>query len=155
MKYSTKCRYALRLMMELAVHPADACISLKEVSEHQQISLKYLEQIVTPLARARLVKSLRGSQGGYQLVKPPDHPRGGREPGLHPLPGRSGRHLPPRGRVPRAPVLERAGRRGQPIHGQRDAGGSVRRPGQRVSLPPRPGISRRGPGHTSPGGVFA
>ncbi len=71
MKYSTKCRYALRLMMELAVHPADACISLKEVSEHQQISLKYLEQIVTPLARARLVKSLRGSQGGYQLVKPP------------------------------------------------------------------------------------
>lgn len=71
MRYSTKSRYALRLMMELAARPEGACVSLKEISEHQQISLKYLEQIVTPLARANLVKSMRGSQGGYQLTKLP------------------------------------------------------------------------------------
>lgn len=69
MKYSTKSRYALRLMMELAARPEGACVSLKEISERQQISLKYLEQIVTPLARAQLVKSMRGSQGGYRLTK--------------------------------------------------------------------------------------
>ena len=71
MRYSTKSRYALRLMMELAARPEGACVSLKEISERQQISLKYLEQIVTPLARARLVKSMRGSQGGYRLTKQP------------------------------------------------------------------------------------
>ncbi len=72
MRYSTKSRYALRLMMELAARPEGTCVSLKEISERQQISLKYLEQIVTPLARAQLVKSLRGSQGGYQLTKKPE-----------------------------------------------------------------------------------
>ena len=71
MRYSTKSRYALRLMMELAARPEGACVSLKEISERQQISLKYLEQIVTPLARAQLVKSMRGSQGGYRLTKKP------------------------------------------------------------------------------------
>ena len=71
MRYSTKSRYALRLMMELAARPEGACVSLKEISERQQISLKYLEQIVTPLARAQLVKSMRGSQGGYRLTKRP------------------------------------------------------------------------------------
>lgn len=72
MKYSTKCRYALRLMIELAGRPAGACVSLKEISECQQISLKYLEQIVTPLIRSRLVKSVRGSQGGYRLTRAPE-----------------------------------------------------------------------------------
>ena len=70
MKFSTKSRYALRLMVELANRPNDL-IPLKDISDKQRISLKYLEQIVTPLARAGLVKSERGSQGGYRLTKAP------------------------------------------------------------------------------------
>ena len=51
MKFSTKSRYALRLMAELARYAPGSTISLKEISERQNLSLKYLEQIVTPLAR--------------------------------------------------------------------------------------------------------
>ena len=69
MKFSTRDRYALRLMAELANHP-DALVPLKEISETQQISLKYLEQIITPLSRAGLVVSGLGSQGGYRLARP-------------------------------------------------------------------------------------
>lgn len=72
MRFSSKSRYALRLMEELAIRNPDAYIPLKEISESQQISLKYLEQIVTPLARAHLVKSGRGSQGGYRLARRPE-----------------------------------------------------------------------------------
>ncbi len=71
MKFSTKSRYALRLMEQLAHQAKDEYTSLKEISACQSISLKYLEQIVTPLSRAGLVKSVRGSQGGYKLVKEP------------------------------------------------------------------------------------
>ena len=71
MKFSTKSRYALRLMAELARYAPGTTVSLKEISERQNLSLKYLEQIVTPLARAGLVKSERGSQGGYRLTKTP------------------------------------------------------------------------------------
>ncbi|MFI3168995.1 MAG: Rrf2 family transcriptional regulator [Faecalibacterium sp.] len=71
MKFSTKSRYALRLMEQLARQKSDTCTSLKEISACQNISLKYLEQIVTPLTRAGLVKSIRGSQGGYKLTKEP------------------------------------------------------------------------------------
>ncbi len=71
MKFSTKSRYALRLMEQLAHQSKDQYTSLKEISACQNISLKYLEQIVTPLSRAGLVKSVRGSQGGYKLVKDP------------------------------------------------------------------------------------
>lgn len=69
MKFSTRDRYALRLMAELANHP-DALVPLKEISETQQISLKYLEQIITPLTKAGLVASVRGAQGGYRLARP-------------------------------------------------------------------------------------
>lgn len=72
MKFSTKGRYALRMMIEFANHPKGQMVPLKEVSEKQEISLKYMEQIVTPLARAGLVRSERGSQGGYCLVKAPE-----------------------------------------------------------------------------------
>ena len=68
MKFSTKSRYALRLMAELARYAPGTTVSLKEISERQNLSLKYLEQIVTPLARVGLVKSERGSQGGYQSL---------------------------------------------------------------------------------------
>ena len=69
MKFSTRDRYALRLMVELANH-GDGLVPLKEISDNQQISLKYLEQIITPLARAGLVTSVRGVQGGYRLARP-------------------------------------------------------------------------------------
>ena len=71
MKFSTRDRYALRLMVELANRAgADALVPLKEISDAQQISLKYLEQIVTPLTKAGLVLSVRGAQGGYRLARP-------------------------------------------------------------------------------------
>ena len=72
MRFSTKSRYALRLMEELAQRNSDCCVSIKEISESQNISLKYLEQIVTPLARAGLVAGERGSHGGYRLTRPPE-----------------------------------------------------------------------------------
>ncbi len=70
MKISTKGRYALRLMLDLALHP-DECTKIKDISARQQISEKYLEQIVTILNRAGYVRSVRGAQGGYYLSKSP------------------------------------------------------------------------------------
>lgn len=70
MKISTKGRYGLRLMVDLASHATATPISLKEVAHRQDISDKYLEQIVTQLNRAGLVKSVRGAQGGYTLARP-------------------------------------------------------------------------------------
>lgn len=71
MKISTKGRYALRLMIDLAQHDAGEYISLKEISGRQEISVKYLEQIVILLAKAGFLRSVRGPQGGYKLAKPP------------------------------------------------------------------------------------
>ena len=71
MKFSTKSRYALRLMAELARYAPGSTVSLKEISERLQLSLKYLEQIVATLNKAALVKSIRGSHGGYMLSEPP------------------------------------------------------------------------------------
>jgi Rrf2 family protein len=72
MKISTKGRYALRLMIDLAEHDEDGYVSLKDIAERQEISVKYLEQIVTVLCKIGLLKSLRGSQGGYKLAKTPE-----------------------------------------------------------------------------------
>lgn len=71
MKISTKGRYALRLMIDLTQHNTDSYIALKEVAIRQNISIKYLEQIITVLCKAGFIKSLRGSQGGYKLAKSP------------------------------------------------------------------------------------
>jgi Rrf2 family protein len=71
MKISTKGRYALRLMIDLAQHDAGGYIPLRDISRRQGISAKYLEQIVVQLSRAGFVKSTRGVQGGYQLAKQP------------------------------------------------------------------------------------
>lgn len=68
MKISTKGRYALRTMIDLALH-GGGFIPLKNISERQDITIKYLEQIVTILQRAGLVKSLRGNSGGYKLTR--------------------------------------------------------------------------------------
>lgn len=72
MKISTKGRYALRLMLDLAQHNTGEMIRIKDISERQKISEKYLEQIITSLKRAGYVKSLRGAQGGYRLAKEPE-----------------------------------------------------------------------------------
>lgn len=69
MKISTRGRYAVRLMLDLALQPGDAPVSLRDVARRQDISEKYLEQIVTPLARAGLVRSVRGAGGGYLLTR--------------------------------------------------------------------------------------
>ena len=71
MKISTKGRYALRLMLDLAYNHTGSFIPIKNISQRQDISDKYLEQIITQLSRARLVKSARGAQGGYMLAKEP------------------------------------------------------------------------------------
>ncbi len=69
MKISTKGRYALRLMIDLAEHDRGEYIPLKEISSRQNVSVKYLEQIVNQLSRAGLLRSVRGAQGGYRLAK--------------------------------------------------------------------------------------
>ena len=70
MKISTRGRYALRMMLEFALHP-DQCTKISQVASRQEISEKYLEQIVTILVRAGFVKSMRGAQGGYRLTRDP------------------------------------------------------------------------------------
>ena len=72
MRISTKGRYAVRLMLDIAVHSGGENVSLKDVSKRQNISLKYLEQIVNTLSKAGFLKSHRGSQGGYRLLKSPE-----------------------------------------------------------------------------------
>ena len=93
MRISTKGRYATRLMLDLAVHYECGFIPLKAVSQRQNISDKYLEQIITQLSRAGFVRSARGAQGGYRLTKAPDPPDHGGQPGPGILPGSRQRHL--------------------------------------------------------------
>lgn len=75
MKISTKGRYALRLMLDLAIHQGGGPVSLKTVSARQGITVKYLEQIVPCLSRAGYLKSYRGIGGGYLLAKSPEEYR--------------------------------------------------------------------------------
>ncbi len=70
MKISTKGRYALRLMLDIALHGGGEPVPLRDAAARQGISDKYLEQIVTPLGRAGLVRSVRGAGGGYLLTRP-------------------------------------------------------------------------------------
>ncbi len=71
MKISTKIRYGARAILELASHYGEGPIELKEIAKKENISLKYLEQVIIPLRSSGLVKSVRGSKGGYSLAKPP------------------------------------------------------------------------------------
>ena len=71
MKISTKGRYALRLMTDLAMHSEDGYVPIKVIAERQNISDKYLEQIISTLNKAGYVRSVRGAQGGYLLRKSP------------------------------------------------------------------------------------
>ena len=72
MMISTKGRYALRLMIDIAEQGEDARVRLREVAERQGISIKYLEQLAGSLVRAGLLKSTRGARGGYVLTRSSD-----------------------------------------------------------------------------------
>ena len=72
MLISTKGRYALRVMIDLAEHQTDTFVSLRGIAERQEISEKYLESIIRMLVKARVLESLRGKGGGYRLKKAPD-----------------------------------------------------------------------------------
>lgn len=72
MKISTKGRYALRLLVDLAEHKDCGYIPLKEIANRQNISKKYLEQIIPILNKSDILKTNRGLQGGYKLSKSPD-----------------------------------------------------------------------------------
>ena len=69
MKISTKGRYALRMMIDLAQNQGDGYVSLKDIANRQEISKKYLEQIVAILNKPDILRTNRGYQGGYRLAK--------------------------------------------------------------------------------------
>jgi len=71
MKLSTRGRYGVRLMMDLALHYGEGPVLLKDIAKRQEISEKYLWQLINPLKTAGLVNSLRGAHGGYVLGKAP------------------------------------------------------------------------------------
>ncbi|MCI8712659.1 MAG: Rrf2 family transcriptional regulator [Ruminococcus sp.] len=72
MKISTKGRYALRMMVDLAEHDDGEYIRLKDIAIRQEITLKYLEQIIPQLTKSGLVRSCRGNNGGYMLTRGPE-----------------------------------------------------------------------------------
>lgn len=71
MKLSTKGRYGVKAMVDLAIHYGESPISIKSISQRQGISEYYLEQLFSALRKAKLIKSIRGAQGGYVLNKLP------------------------------------------------------------------------------------
>ena len=71
MKVSTKGRYALRIMIDIAKNSKDDYVSIHSISERQDISNKYIEQIVSKLTKANLLTTLRGHTGGYKLSRKP------------------------------------------------------------------------------------
>lgn len=71
MKLSTKGRYGVKAMVDLALHYGDTPVSIKTISQRQNISEYYLEQLFSPLRKAKLIKSVRGAQGGYVLNSAP------------------------------------------------------------------------------------
>ena len=72
MKISTRGRYAIRLMLDIAENEDGAYVSLKDIAVRQNLSMKYLEQIVSQLSKNGMLKSERGPQGGYKLAKKPE-----------------------------------------------------------------------------------
>lgn len=71
MRISTKGRYAVRVMLDLAAHNTGEYVKVKQIAQRQDLSEKYLEQIISILNKAGFVKSVRGAQGGYRLTKEP------------------------------------------------------------------------------------
>ncbi len=113
MKISTKGRYALRMLVDLAEHREEGYIALKDIAERQGVSKKYLEQIVPILNRSDLLRTNRGNQGGYMLVKSPDKYTVGEileltEGGFAPVScvGRNPEECPRRSECPTFPVWQ-------------------------------------------------
>lgn len=71
MKVSTKGRYGLRAMVDLAIHSSDGQVALNAIAQRQEISANYLEQVFSTLRKAGLVKSIKGAQGGYLMAMRP------------------------------------------------------------------------------------
>jgi Rrf2 family iron-sulfur cluster assembly transcriptional regulator len=71
LKLSTRSRYGVRLVLDLAQHHREGPVQLGEIARRQEVSQKYLEQIIKPLKRAGIVESIRGAKGGYRLTRPP------------------------------------------------------------------------------------
>jgi Rrf2 family protein len=72
MKLTTKSRYGTRLVLDMAQRYGNRAIQLSEIARRQNISVKYLEQIIRPLKKANYIKSFRGAKGGHMLNKPPE-----------------------------------------------------------------------------------
>ena len=72
MKLTTKGRYGLRAVIDLAMYAKNEPVSLSDVAERQNISISYLEQLIAKLKKAGIVQSTRGAQGGYALAKAPE-----------------------------------------------------------------------------------
>jgi Rrf2 family protein len=75
MKLSTKGRYATRALLDLALHHGEGPIMIRDISRRQEVSDRYLEQILTPLKAAGLLRVARGSRGGFSLARPPSEIR--------------------------------------------------------------------------------
>ena len=73
MKLSTKSRYGLKAILDIALNAGDGTVSITEISERTKISVNYLEQLIAKLKKAELVLSIRGAWGGYKLAKEPDN----------------------------------------------------------------------------------
>ncbi len=71
MKLSTKGRYSIRAMIDLALHPDEGPILIRDIAKRQRISEQYLEQLFIPLRVAGLVQGIKGAHGGFILIKPP------------------------------------------------------------------------------------
>ncbi|MDD5070001.1 MAG: Rrf2 family transcriptional regulator [Candidatus Omnitrophica bacterium] len=72
MKISTRARYGMRLMLDLAFHHGEGPVFLKDIAKSEEISEKYLSQIIIPLKAIGLINSFRGAHGGYVLARPPE-----------------------------------------------------------------------------------
>jgi len=75
MKFSTRGRYGTRALLELALHQGEGPVLLRDIAQRQQISLQYLEHLITPLITAGMVVSTRGPRGGVWLARPPEEIR--------------------------------------------------------------------------------
>lgn len=72
MKLSTRSRYGTRMMLDLAQHYGESPVQIGEIARRQDISVKYLEQLIIPLKKANYIKSVRGPKGGHELARPPE-----------------------------------------------------------------------------------
>ena len=72
MKLSTRSRYGTRMMLDLAQHYDEGPIQMGDIARRQDISVKYLEQLIIPLKKVDFIKSVRGPKGGYMLARPPE-----------------------------------------------------------------------------------